>query len=114
LQDQVWQAYRRGFSIPGDGIAQKSALLALLEQPAGHNGVVLDPDSRVRLVTWMDTYAQLLGHFSDDQERELLELRRAAASLFDKPAAKETSLMMDRGALRLELGLRTPEDRRPD
>ena len=34
------------------------------------DALILDEDSRERLVTWMDTYAQLLGHFSDEQERE--------------------------------------------
>jgi hypothetical protein len=81
LQDQVREGYRRGYSIEGDGIAQRSALLALLDSPQGHQGVALDPESRERLLTWMDTYAQVLGHFSDEQERELLELKQSYLGL---------------------------------
>ena len=46
-------------------------------------------DSRERLVTWMDTYAQFLGHFSDEQERELLALKRSWAGIIsNRPAEK--------------------------
>ena len=86
LQEQVGEGYRRGFSIAGEGIAQKSALLALLDAPQGHHDVQLEADSRERLLTWMDTYAQRLGSFSDEQERELVELRRASAGwLLERP-----------------------------
>ena len=81
VQDQVMAGYRRGYSIPGDGIAQRSALLALLDAPQRHHGVDLDADARERLLTWLDTYAQRMGHFSDEQERELVELRRASSAL---------------------------------
>lgn len=91
LQDQVTEAYRRGFSVPGQGIAQESALLALLEGPSGHYGVVLDEQSRERLLTWMDTYAQRLGSFSDQQERELLELRGACAGLLEQRRSSQAS-----------------------
>lgn len=92
LRDQVGEGYRRGASIPGDGIAQKSALLALLDSSAGHYAVRLDPNSRERLLTWIDTYAQLLGHFSDEQERELLELRRDCVGvLATRPEEKQAS-----------------------
>jgi len=93
LNDQVWAAYRRGFSIPGDGIAQRSSLMALLDAPAGHYDVNLDADARERLLTWLDTYAQRLGHFSDGQERELIELRRACASLLIERHNKETAAL---------------------
>jgi hypothetical protein len=91
LSDQVWAAYRRGYSIPGDGIAQRSALLALLDAPEGHYEVTLESDARERLLTWLDTYAQRLGHFSDEQERELIELRRASAGLLIERPSKETA-----------------------
>jgi hypothetical protein len=84
LQDQVREGYRRGYSVPGQGIAQNSALWALLNAPSGHYGVALDDESRERLLTWMDTYAQRLGSFSDQQERELLELKRSCAGLVAK------------------------------
>ena len=93
VHEQVMAAYRRGFSVPGDGIGQRSALLALLDAPEKHYAVQLDSDARERLLTWLDTYAQRLGHFSDEQERELLELRRASANLIaERPAARSTAL----------------------
>ena len=84
LSDQVWAAYRRGYSVAGDGVAQRSALWALLDSPAGHYDVQLSAEERERLLTWMDTYAQRVGHFSDEQERDLIELRRASASLLQE------------------------------
>lgn len=81
VQDQVWAAYRCGYSVPGDGIAQRSSLIALLDAPQGHYNAHLDADARERLLTWLDTYAQRLGHFSDEQERDLIELRRASTGL---------------------------------
>jgi len=92
-QDQVWAAYRRGFSVPGDGIAQRSALLALLDAPQGHYEVQLDADARERLLTWLDTYAQRIGHFDEAQERELIELRRACASLLIERQSKQTAAL---------------------
>ena len=90
LQDQVWEGYRRGFSSEGEGIARKSALLALLDAPSGHYDVSLDAESRERLLTWMDTYAQRLGSF---QRRTGAGADRVAASLrghFDRaPASKQ-------------------------
>jgi len=68
-------AYNRGYSIPGDGIAQRSALLALLDAPQKHYAVELDRDTRDRWLTWLDTYAQRLGHFSAEQEKDLVKLR---------------------------------------
>jgi len=84
LQDQVWEGYRRGASVAGDGIAQKSALLAVLDRPSRHYDVALDGDSRERLLTWMDTYAQRVGHFSEEQERALIEMRRSCAGLLNE------------------------------
>jgi hypothetical protein len=93
LNDLVMAAYRRGFSVPGDGIAQRSALWALINVPENHTGARLDADTRERLLTWLDTYAQRLGHFSDAQERELIELRRAWRSLLiEREPNKSASL----------------------
>ena len=61
--------------------AERSKLLALLTSGDGHEGVHLEADSLDRLVTWMDTYAQRLGSFSDGQEEQLRELRRRMAPL---------------------------------
>jgi hypothetical protein len=80
LHDQVWAAYRRGHSLAGSGIAQRSALWALLDAPPGHQDVRLEPEARERWLTWLDTYAQRLGHFCDDQEQELVELRDRSAA----------------------------------
>ena len=93
LNEQVWAAYRRGYSIPGDGIAQRSALLAMLDAPQGHYDVNLNADGRERLLTWLDTYAQRLGHFSDEQERELIELRRASAGLLIERPRQQTAAL---------------------
>jgi hypothetical protein len=91
LHDQVWAGYRRGSSVAGDGIAKRSALLALLDRPEGHKGVELQGEERDRLITWMDTYAQRTGSFSDEQEDELEQLRRACAPILIESQSKETA-----------------------
>jgi hypothetical protein len=73
LRDQVKAAYRLGRSVAGGGGARASQLLALLD--AGHEGVKLDADSFERIVTWLDTYGQRFGSFSEAQEEELRGLR---------------------------------------
>jgi hypothetical protein len=83
VNDQVMAAYRRGFSVPGDGIAHRSALLALLDAPQKHYAVQLDDEARERLLTWLDTYAQRQGSFSDQQERELVQWRARWGGLLD-------------------------------
>ncbi|MHC1763193.1 MAG: discoidin domain-containing protein [Verrucomicrobiia bacterium] len=75
LRDQVMAAYRQGYTVPGEGIAQRSALMALLDAPKGHYEVALTSEDRNRLYTWMDTYAQKLGAFSPEQEADLESLR---------------------------------------
>ena len=74
-------AFEKDRSLVGDCPARKSKLLALLTEGEGHEGIRLDPDSHHRLVTWMDTYAQRLGHFSDEQEEELRQLRQKTAAI---------------------------------
>jgi hypothetical protein len=86
LADQIQHGYREGFSKPGEGLAATSALLALLSKPGGHYQVKLDDSARERFIVWMDTYAQRLGSFSADQERRLVELRRACADLLTDAA----------------------------
>jgi hypothetical protein len=81
LQDQVWQGYRRGHSLEGEGVANRSAVLSLLAKPEGHYGVKLGAESLERLIVWMDTYAQRSGVFDAGQEKVLEELRQASASL---------------------------------
>jgi hypothetical protein len=74
-------AFEKPRSEIGDCPARKSKLLALLTEGGGHEGVQLDPLSRQRLVTWMDTYAQRQGSFSDEQEQKLRDFRREMAAL---------------------------------
>ena len=76
-------AKERDRSAPGESVAQKSKLLAVVRSGDPHRNLKLDADSIDRLVTWMDLYAQRLGHFSDEEEKELIRLRETLASLFD-------------------------------
>ncbi len=73
--------FEKDRSIAGESPARRSRLLALLRP--GHKDVKLDRDSLDRLITWMDVYAQVRGHFSDAQERELAELREKLSPLFE-------------------------------
>ncbi len=75
LVQSVKASYQRGNSIEGDCGARANPLLGKLLEPAGHQGVVLDSDSLDRLVTWLDTYGQRLGSFSEEQERQLVALK---------------------------------------
>ena len=84
LRDHVLARYREGRSLAGACAARTSALLALLEEGEGHHDVRLDADDLERLVTWMDTYAQRQGSFSDDQEDRLRELRADMAALLEE------------------------------
>jgi len=74
-------AFEKDVSKVGQCPAANSKLLAVLRSPGGHEGVQLAPDSFNRLVTWMDTYAQRLGSFSDAQEEQLRALRQEMAPL---------------------------------
>ena len=38
-------------------------------------------DDMERLITWIDTYAQRLGSFSDAEEKLLVDLRRRSAPI---------------------------------
>jgi hypothetical protein len=80
-EDLKTLAFEKDRSIVGDCPARKSKLLALLTEGDGHEGVELDGESYDRLVTWMDTYAHRQGHFSDEQEECLRELRRSWADM---------------------------------
>jgi hypothetical protein len=80
LYDHVWQRYRDGRSIVNGGGAQTSALLAYLERDDVHKPL-LDSAARERFVTWLDIYGQRVGAFSDEQERELIQLRAQLADI---------------------------------
>ncbi|MCP4783473.1 MAG: hypothetical protein GY903_08415 [Fuerstiella sp.] len=77
-------AFEKDWSVVGDGPARNSKLLELLTRDAGHYGVQLSGEDFQRLVVWMDTYAQRLGSYSDDQEERLRELRHVVAPLLDE------------------------------
>ncbi len=81
IYDHVMAAYRKGRSTEGRCTAAESRLLEMLTPRADHYGVRLSREDRERLVTWIDTYAQWQGSFSDEQERLLLELRERWAGL---------------------------------
>jgi len=81
LRDYVRRLEVQPLSPVGHTAARDTPLLGHLTKGKGHQDVKLDADSLSRLVTWMDTYAQRLGHFSDEQERRLLAFRARAAPL---------------------------------
>ena len=80
-EDLKKQAFERDRSLPGTGTASNSKLWKLLSQKDGHAGVKLDADSTRRLVTWMDTYAQRTGYFSEEQAAKLAAFRQDCAPL---------------------------------
>ncbi|MHC4740589.1 MAG: HzsA-related protein [Planctomycetota bacterium] len=69
-------AFEKDASNIGQCPAANSRLLAVLTKHESHKDVQLGADGFDRLVTWMDTYAQRLGSFSDVQEEQLVKLRR--------------------------------------
>lgn len=87
-EDLKKQAFERDRSLPGQMTAVNSKLWKMLASQPGHYGVSLGADDRNRLATWMDTYAHRVGHFSDQQERELVDLRDRLSALLErtKPA----------------------------
>jgi len=83
LASHVTARWHGGRSVPGAGPALESPILRMLTEGAGHNDVRLLPDDIERLTTWMDTYAQLRGSFSHEQEQRLLTLREQWADLLE-------------------------------
>ncbi len=83
LASHVTARWQGGRSVPGAGPALESPILRMLTEGAGHNDVRLLPDDIERLTTWMDTYAQRRGSFSDAQERRLLALREQWAEMLE-------------------------------
>jgi hypothetical protein len=77
-------AFEKDRSIVGECPARKSKLLAILNDPKGHEGVRLDAASIERLVIWMDLYAQHLGSFSAEQEQGIAALRQAWADMLER------------------------------
>lgn len=79
LRTHVLDRYRQGRSAAGAGAAQTNPLAILLRQ--GHHGVQLDADAWSRLYTWMDTYGQRRGSFSEQQDEQLRQLRDELAAM---------------------------------
>jgi hypothetical protein len=76
-------AFEKDQSVVGDCPARRSRLLALLSEDATHRDIALDEDSIKRLVTWMDTYAHRQGHFSPEQERQLVAFKERYRHLLE-------------------------------
>ncbi len=77
-------AFEKDRSVVGDGAARNSKLLELLTRGQSHHRVRLSDEDVQRFAVWMDTYAQRLGSYSNDQEEQLRELRRVVAALLDE------------------------------
>jgi cytochrome c553 len=73
--------FERDRSLVGAMPARSSKLYQLLMREPRHYDVKLSEDDRQRLATWMDTYGQRVGSFSEQQERELQEFREKIATL---------------------------------
>jgi hypothetical protein len=73
LRQHVLNRWTERRSAAGQGAVLTSPLVKLLQN--GHYDVVLDPAERERLYTWLDTYGQLRGSYSPEQEEQLRELR---------------------------------------
>jgi hypothetical protein len=81
LAEYVRTSYRQGYSAEGACAAATSPVLAKLAALDGHHAVKLAADELERLITWMDTYGQRLGSFSEEQERQLTDFRSRCADL---------------------------------
>ncbi|HUU23772.1 MAG TPA: discoidin domain-containing protein [Phycisphaerae bacterium] len=89
LRGLVGSRYGAGRSAVQDCIALKSRLPGMFLGDKPHNKVRLDADALDRIVTWLDVYAQRLGSFSSEQERHLLDLRKAWAHMLVEPRHPE-------------------------
>jgi hypothetical protein len=81
LHDEIWARYYQGVSVEGRAPSALSSWLSHVRNPGSHEGVVLEAADLERLTTWLDTYGQRLGAFSDEQERELIALREESHKL---------------------------------
>lgn len=64
------------------GASLATPLLGLLDR--GHYDVKLTADDRDRRLTWLDTYGQIRGSFSPEQEERLRQLRQSLQSLLTR------------------------------
>ncbi|HOX40113.1 MAG TPA: discoidin domain-containing protein [Candidatus Brocadiia bacterium] len=89
LSGLVLQGYNQSRSIPGQGTAARAGLLKHLK--SSHKDVQLTAEEYERLITWMDTCAQLLGSFSEAQEQDLIRLRREWVDMFEERTQSSVS-----------------------
>jgi len=75
--------FERDSSIVGYCPSRQSKLFTMLTGEKSHEGVRLDSDSYNRLVTWIDTYSQRQGSFSERQEQDLFKFRKQIAAILD-------------------------------
>ncbi len=75
--------FERDRSFVGETPSLQSRLFQILTDPNGHYEVSLSSEEFRSFATWVDTYAQIAGSYSEQQERELIELRNAYAELFE-------------------------------
>lgn len=75
--------FERDRSFVGQTPSLQSRLFQRLNDPDGHHGITLSPEELRSFATWVDTYAQIAGSYSEQQEQELIELRQAFAELFE-------------------------------
>ena len=83
IHAHVRQRYGAGRSIPGKGASSVNGLVGMFLADKPHHDVRLDRDGLERLLTWIDTYGQVLGSFSADQEAGLLRLREACSAMLE-------------------------------
>jgi hypothetical protein len=85
LHQHMSNASQAGKSEINAGAAQTSSVLKVLRENPAHAGLNLSRNDMGRLTLWMDVYAQKLGHFSDEQEQEIIELRNAFRDMLIEP-----------------------------
>lgn len=81
LHDEIWARYYEGKSIAGRAPSALSAWFAHVRNAGSHESVALNADELECLITWLDTYGQRLGAFSEAQEKELVALREESLKL---------------------------------
>jgi hypothetical protein len=80
-EDVKRQAFERDRSLPNQAVAASTKLWRMFNSTTSHQDLKLDPDSLSRLATWLDTYAHRLGHFSEQQEQDLVDFRKSIGAV---------------------------------
>jgi hypothetical protein len=93
LRDHVMARYNEGRSTPGACAAARNPMVQLIKQ--NHYDVALATEDWQCLFTWLDTYGQKQGSFSEDQDNRLVQLRSRMKTLLS-----ERSRFEDRGSER--------------